>query len=46
MLRGDLNHSEADEVISYRYIWPCRAKVKIDQQQIQFRNLLREIIKM
>lgn len=46
LLKGDLNHSEADEVIPYRYIWPHRAKPTMDQQQIQFRNLLRVIIKM
>ena len=46
LLKGDLNHSEADEVIPYGYIWPHRAKLKMDQQQIQFRNLLRVIIKM
>lgn len=46
LLKGDLNHSEADEMISYGYIWPHRAKLEMDQQHIQFRNLLREIIKM
>jgi hypothetical protein len=45
-LKGDLSHSEADEVVPYGYIWPHRAKLKMDQQQIQFRNLLRVIIKM
>ena len=45
-LKGDLSHSEDDEVVPYGYIWPHRAKLKMDQQQIQFRNLLRVIIKM